>query len=58
VRALFENILILTLAILLVRNHVLKALFPLITTDLLTPFIDLLEDALLTQVPPVIVSDY
>jgi hypothetical protein len=37
-------------------NHALRALFPLINTDILTPFIDLVEDALLTQVPPIIVS--
>lgn len=38
------------------RNHALYALFPLISTDLLTPFIDLMEDALLQQVPPIVVS--
>jgi Ca2+-dependent lipid-binding protein len=38
-------------------NHALRALFPLINTDILTPFIDLVEDALLTQVPPIIVSN-
>jgi len=37
-------------------NHALYALFPLISTDVLTPFIDLLEDALTTQVPPVVTS--
>ncbi|KAG7562247.1 hypothetical protein FFLO_02333 [Filobasidium floriforme] len=37
-------------------NHALRALFPLINTDILTPFIDLVEDALLTQVPPIISS--
>lgn len=37
-------------------NHALRALFPLINTDILTPFIDLVEDALLTQVPPIVVS--
>lgn len=37
-------------------NHALAALFPLINTDILTPFIDLVEDALLTQVPPIVVS--
>lgn len=36
-------------------NHALYALFPLISTDLLTPFIDLVEDALLDQVPPIVV---
>ncbi len=30
----------------------MKALFPLISTDLLTPVLDLLEDALLQEVPP------
>jgi hypothetical protein len=38
------------------RNHALYALFPLISTDVLTPFIDLMEDALLQQVPPIVVS--
>jgi hypothetical protein len=38
------------------RNHALYALFPLISTDVLTPFIDLLEDALAQQVPPMVVS--
>jgi hypothetical protein len=37
-------------------NHILKALFPVLTTDLLTPFIDLLEDVMLQQVPPLVVS--
>lgn len=37
-------------------NHALYALFPLISTDVLTPFIDLMEDALLQQVPPIVVS--
>ncbi|KAJ9110691.1 hypothetical protein QFC19_001520 [Naganishia cerealis] len=37
-------------------NHILKALFPVITTDLLTPFIDLLEDVMLQQVPPLVSS--
>jgi hypothetical protein len=37
-------------------NHALYALFPLISTDVLTPFIDLMEDALAQQVPPVVVS--
>ena len=37
-------------------NHALYALFPLISTDVLTPFIDLLEDALAQQVPPMVVS--
>jgi len=37
-------------------NYALRALFPLINTDILTPFIDLVEDALLTQVPPIVVS--
>jgi len=40
------------------RNHALYALFPLISTDVLTPFIDLLEDALAQQVPPMIVSGF
>jgi hypothetical protein len=38
-------------------NHALRSLFPLVSTDLLRPFVDLLEDALMTQVPPVVVSD-
>ncbi|ORY26686.1 hypothetical protein BCR39DRAFT_540429 [Naematelia encephala] len=37
-------------------NHVLYALFPLISTDVLTPFMDLLEDALMEQVPPIVTS--
>lgn len=37
-------------------NHALRALFPLISTDVLTPFVDLLEDALMEQVPPVVTS--
>ena len=37
-------------------NHALYALFPLISTDVLTPFIDLLEDALIQQVPPIVTS--
>ena len=37
-------------------NHALYALFPLISTDVLTPFIDLLEDALIAQVPPIVTS--
>ncbi|KAK8853111.1 hypothetical protein IAR55_003812 [Kwoniella newhampshirensis] len=37
-------------------NHALYALFPLISTDVLTPFIDLLEDALAEQVPPIVTS--
>lgn len=37
-------------------NHALRALFPLISTDVLTPFVDLLEDALIQQVPPVVTS--
>jgi len=40
-----------------IRNHALYALFPLISTDVLTPFIDLLEDALAQQVPPMVVSE-
>ncbi len=32
------------------------ALFPLISTEVLTPFIDLLEDALMEQVPQIVVS--
>lgn len=38
------------------RNHVLYALFPLVSTDVLAPFIDLLEDALIQQVPPIVTS--
>lgn len=38
------------------RNHALYALFPLISTDVLTPFIDLLEDALIQKVPPIVTS--
>lgn len=38
------------------RNHALYALFPLISTEVLTPFMDLLEDALIEQVPPIVVS--
>lgn len=37
-------------------NYALRALFPLISTDLLVPFIDLLEDAMLEQVPPIVSS--
>ncbi|WVR07786.1 hypothetical protein IAU60_004829 [Kwoniella sp. DSM 27419] len=37
-------------------NHALHALFPLISTDVLTPFIDLMEDALAGQMPPVVTS--
>ncbi|EIW72275.1 hypothetical protein TREMEDRAFT_70665 [Tremella mesenterica DSM 1558] len=37
-------------------NHTLHVLFPLISTEVLTPFIDLLEDALMEQVPPVVTS--
>ncbi|OCF61231.1 hypothetical protein L486_00877 [Kwoniella mangroviensis CBS 10435] len=37
-------------------NHALYALFPLISTDVLTPFVDLMEDALAGQVPPVVTS--
>lgn len=37
-------------------NHALRALFPLVSTDVLTPFVDLLEDALIQQVPPIVVS--
>ena len=37
-------------------NHALYALFPLVSTDILTPFIDLLEDALIQQVPPIVTS--
>ncbi|WWD19525.1 hypothetical protein CI109_103986 [Kwoniella shandongensis] len=37
-------------------NHALYALFPLISTDVLTPFVDLLEDALAEQVPPIVTS--
>jgi hypothetical protein len=38
------------------RNHALRTLWPVLSTDILTPFIDLLEDAMLGQVPPVVVS--
>lgn len=38
------------------RNHALRALFPVISTDLLIPFIDLLEDAMMTQMPTALVS--
>ncbi|KAL1409964.1 hypothetical protein Q8F55_003963 [Vanrija albida] len=37
-------------------NHALTSLFPVISSDVLTPFIDLLEDALMEQVPPVVTS--
>ncbi|WVN84973.1 uncharacterized protein L203_100110 [Cryptococcus depauperatus CBS 7841] len=37
-------------------NHALYALFPLISTDVLTPFLDLLEDALAEEVPSIITS--
>lgn len=37
------------------RNHALYALFPLISTDVLTPFVDLLEDALSEEVPSIVV---
>ena len=37
-------------------NHTLYALFPLISTDVLTPFIDLLEDALIQQCPAIVTS--
>lgn len=37
-------------------NHALYALFPLISTDVLTPFVDLLEDALVEEVPPIVTS--
>ncbi|WWC91590.1 uncharacterized protein L201_006536 [Kwoniella dendrophila CBS 6074] len=37
-------------------NHALYALFPLISTDVLVPFVDLMEDALAEQVPPVVTS--
>ncbi|WVR00367.1 hypothetical protein IAU59_007510 [Kwoniella sp. CBS 9459] len=37
-------------------NHALYALFPLISTDVLTPFVDLMEDALMGQVPPIVTS--
>jgi hypothetical protein len=39
-------------------NHALRALFPLINTDILTPFIDLVEDALLSYVPPIVVRTF
>jgi len=45
-------------ALLISRNHALYALFPLISTDVLTPFMDLLEDALAQQVPPMVVSSF
>lgn len=38
------------------RNHALYALFPLISTDVLTPFVDLLEDALIEEVPSIVVG--
>ncbi|BEI80276.1 hypothetical protein CcaverHIS002_0108050 [Cutaneotrichosporon cavernicola] len=37
-------------------NHTLRTLFPLVSTDVLTPFVDLLEDALVQQVPPIVTS--
>nr|XP_019010216.1 uncharacterized protein I206_04684 [Kwoniella pini CBS 10737]OCF48997.1 hypothetical protein I206_04684 [Kwoniella pini CBS 10737] len=37
-------------------NHALYALFPLISEDVLVPFVDLMEDALAGQVPPVVTS--
>ncbi|ORX40705.1 hypothetical protein BD324DRAFT_647623 [Kockovaella imperatae] len=37
-------------------NHTLYALFPLISTDVLAPFIDLLEDALIGQCPAIVTS--
>lgn len=37
------------------RNHALYALLPLISTDVLTPFVDLLEDALSEEVPSIVV---
>ncbi|CAK9786018.1 hypothetical protein CC85DRAFT_285706 [Cutaneotrichosporon oleaginosum] len=37
-------------------NHTLRTLFPLVSTDVLTPFVDLLEDALIQQVPPIVTS--
>nr|XP_018261000.1 uncharacterized protein I303_06717 [Kwoniella dejecticola CBS 10117]OBR83158.1 hypothetical protein I303_06717 [Kwoniella dejecticola CBS 10117] len=37
-------------------NHALYALFPLISEDVLIPFVDLMEDALAGQVPPVVTS--
>ncbi|KIR34026.1 C2 domain-containing protein [Cryptococcus deuterogattii MMRL2647] len=37
-------------------NHALYALFPLISTDVLTPFVDLLEDALSEEVPSIVTS--
>ncbi|WVQ72521.1 hypothetical protein IAR50_002078 [Cryptococcus sp. DSM 104548] len=37
-------------------NHALYALFPLISTDVLTPFVDLMEDALSEEVPAIITS--
>jgi len=40
------------------RNHALRTLFPLISTDVLAPFVDLLEDALMQQVPPIVVSNF
>lgn len=38
-------------------NHALRTLFPMVATDVLTPFVDLLEDALMVQVPPIVVSN-
>ncbi|OXC70676.1 hypothetical protein AYX13_00655 [Cryptococcus neoformans] len=37
-------------------NHALYALFPLISTDVLTPFVDLLEDALIEEVPSIVTN--
>ncbi|WVQ84921.1 hypothetical protein IAT38_007084 [Cryptococcus sp. DSM 104549] len=37
-------------------NHALYALFPLVSTDVLTPFIDLMEDALADEVPAPVTS--
>lgn len=37
-------------------NDALRALFPIVSPDVLTPCIDLIEDALMQQVPPIISS--
>ena len=37
-------------------NHAIAALFPLISTDILTPFLDLMEDALMEQTPAIVTS--
>ena len=52
---LLRLVLLVIWLILRYRNHALHALFPLISTDILAPFIDLMEDALMDQVPPIVV---